>query len=131
MTRRLPCLPLLFALASACHNPAGPTVAPGTYALVSVDGAALPSPNRSHLENGTVELSPFGHAHRRVTYRFSPHPLVHEASGSYRVTGTTIELTLVESGGYVWRVHGTIEGASITLRYPHPADGETAERYER
>jgi len=131
MTRRLPWLALLYSLGAACQDPAGPTMAPGTYTLVSVDGAALPSPNRSHLENGTLELSPFGSARRRVTYRFGPQPLVHEASGSYRVTGTTIELTLVESGGHVWRVRGTIEGAAITLRYPHPADGEAAERYER
>lgn len=131
---RSPFLAVLLALTAACDDPAAPgesTVAPGVYALVSVDGDALPSPNRSFLENGTLELAPLGMVRRRVTTRFGAEPVVNESSGSYRVSGTTIELALHESNGYVWRVRGIVDSMSITLRYPHPADGETTERYER
>ena len=134
MTKRFARRALLFALAAACDDPAAPgesTVEPGVYALVSVDGAALPSPNRSALENGFLEVSPFGLVRRRVTHRYGPQPMVHESSGSYRVSGTTIELALQEPGGYLWRVRGVVDSVSITLRYPHPADGETTERYQR
>ena len=134
MTRRFLCPALLFALAAACDDPAAPgesTVEPGVYTLVSVDGAALPSPNRSALENGTLEVNPLGIVRRRVTHRFGPEPVLYESSGSFSVSGTTIELALHESNGYVWRVRGVVDGVSITLRYPHPADGETTERYER
>jgi hypothetical protein len=31
----------------------------------------------------------------------------------------------------VWRLHAVSEGARLTVRYPHPADGEVVESFRR
>lgn len=54
------------------------------------------------------------------------------ATGTYSLQRGSIELALREAGvsqAPVWRLHAVSEGAMLTVRYPHPADGEVVENF--
>jgi hypothetical protein len=56
------------------------------------------------------------------------------ASGTYRQRGNAVDFALVENvqgTRYVWRPRALLSERGLTLRYPHPADGETIEVFAR
>ncbi len=121
------------ALLAACGNGLGPADVAGTYDLQTVNGTPVPLPGAPAQVSGTITLTPFGQAERRVTYRMDAQGTLQEfvATGSFRLRGSMLELALREDG-YVWKPPAEIAGATISLRYPHPADGpDIVEAYER
>jgi hypothetical protein len=135
---------LVLAAALACGQPTGSVAAAaGTYVLASVDGCTVgtpaeqcPFPPRSWIIDGTMVLRLDGSATRAMRYRFpaDPSPRTELAVGTFTVRGSAVDFALREDGGtspYVWRNRATLSGDSLTLRYPHPADGETVEVFRR
>jgi hypothetical protein len=64
-----------------------------------------------------------------------PGPIVNRATGTYRVRGSQITLTLTEQGRTArlgrWQVSGEVQLPALVLRYPGPADGIVEERHVR
>jgi hypothetical protein len=125
-------LALTLATATACSDTAGPSAesraAAGIYVLQPTDEQYTP-------ESGTIYLMPTGKAERHVTYRFEGQPSFERvAKGTFRVEGSTLYLELVEQDTdivYTWRPMGTIDGPTLTISYPGPADGTVTEIYRR
>jgi hypothetical protein len=98
--------------------------------------ALPPHARRSWQIDGAMALSPDGRATRVVRYQLpgAAGPTAYAAAGSFRLRGATVELALREEGAPragVWHLRATLSGDSLTVRYPHPADGETTELFVR
>ena len=117
-----------------------PTV--GTYVLESVDGcapgpaAAECFPRPSWVLDGEMILRADGGVTRTMHYQFPSDPATGTVmlSGTFRRRGDVVEFALVENVGgtrYVWRPRALFSEQRLTLRYPHPADGETVEVFAR
>ena len=111
------------ALLGACGNGLGPVDVAGTYDLHAVNGTLMPLPGVPALVSGTITLSAVGQAERRVTYRVDAQGSLREfvATGSFHLRGRIPEHALREDGRE-WKPAAEIAGATLTLRYPHPAD---------
>jgi hypothetical protein len=114
----------------------------GTYVLESVDGcapgpaAAECFPRPSWVLAGEMVLQTDGSVTRTMHYEFPSDPAAGtmEVSGTYRRRGNSVDFALVETVGdsrYVWRPRALLSEHRLTLRYPHPADGETVEVFSR
>jgi hypothetical protein len=114
----------LAAVLVGCAEPLHPGHLAGTYSLQSVNGTPVPLPGVNAPVAGTITLSAFGHAERRISYTIDAQGTVQEfvATGTYQLIGSELRLALRE-GSSVWTPSATLAGSSITLAYPHPADG--------
>ncbi len=124
---------IALAVVAACADGVAPADAAGTYDLQTVNGAPVPLAGAPAVVSGSVTLTPAGAAERRVTYRMDTQGTLREfaATGTFRLRGSILELALHEDGS-VWKLTASIVGATITLRYPHPADGpDIVEAYQR
>lgn len=124
---------VLTSLLAACSGSLNPPDVSGTYALRSVNGVQVPLPGVNVLVSGAITLTPFGDAHRSVTYRIAADGTVRSfvANGSYRAQDALLQLTLHE-GTYDWHPTTSYAGGTLTLRYPAPADGpDVVEVYQR
>src|SRR5687767_6142502 len=91
----------LSAAATGCSlTPTAIATLAGRYELRSVDGRAVPVDALGGALGGDIQLSPDGRATRVVRYATSgiPGPIVARASGTYRVRGWEITMTLTEDG---------------------------------
>ena len=134
MLRRFALPAVLAILLSACERviasgPAPSEVA-GTYVMTTVNGHGPVT--------GSLSLSPFGDAVRRVHYRQSGGELSPEyiARGRFQVRADgTVDLRLREDDGrspHEWRPLARLNEGVFTLRHPDPADGpDIIETYER
>jgi len=121
------------AVVAACTNGVAPADVGGTYDLQTVNGAPLPLAGAPAAVSGSVTLTAAGAAERRVTYRMDAQGTLREfaATGTFRLRGSILELALHEDGS-VWKPTASIAGATVRLRYPHPADGaDIVETYQR
>jgi hypothetical protein len=121
------------AAVAGCHDGLAPRDVAGTYTLHSVNGTPVPLSGVNVLVSGAVTLTALGDAQRRVTYRVAADGTVREfvATGRFRVEGSVVELALTQDG-FVWRPHATLQDGTLTLTYPHPADGpDIIEAYRR
>ena len=126
-----------------CGDRLEPTPIDGTYALLSVDGCPVGTPlaqcplarGPMALE-GEMVLRPDGSVTRSVRYESGDGAGVQDvvATGTYSLQRGSVELALREadvSQASVWRLHAVSEGTMLTVRYPHPADGEVVETFRR
>jgi hypothetical protein len=126
-----------------CGDRLEPTAIDGTYALLSVDGCPVGTPlaqcplarGPMALE-GEMVLRPDGSVTRSVRYESGDGAGVQDvvATGTYSLQRGSVELALREAGvnqASVWRLHAVSEGTMLTVRYPHPADGEVVETFRR
>ena len=99
-----------FLLAAACDPTASdeaPPLAPGTYALVSIDGAPLPATEpcsafRTEEERFTVTSRRAVDYHARLTVPSTGEVRTYNAAGSYRATfDGRVEMRLAASPGGV------------------------------
>ena len=132
-------------LGLGCGETVGPiagAATAGTYVLESVDGcapgpaAAECSPRPSWALDGEMVLGADGRVTRTMRYQFPSEPAdgAVTLSGSYSLHGDVVVFALVERAGgarYTWRLRGMFSDGRLTLRYPHPADGETVEVFAR
>jgi hypothetical protein len=113
-----------------------------TYVLESVDGcapgraAAECFPRPSWVLDGEIVLRADGSVTRTMHYQFPSDPAAGllMLSGTYTRRINVVYFALVENVGgvrYVWRPRALLSGNKLTLRYPHPADGETIEVFAR
>lgn len=132
--RSLASTTIVLGLCGGCENSFTPPDVVGSYVLTSTTGAF----GRSETPvSGSLTLSMNGSAERRVSYQLDtagpPTELV--AAGSYRLSDSTVHLSLRENNGrssYVWEVVATVEsGGALRLSYPRPADGTIVETYQR
>ena len=113
-----------------------------TYHLESVDGCApgveaqqcFPRP--SWVVDGSMVLAADGSVTRTVRYQLPSDrmPVTVVATGTYSRRGNLVVFALregTEAGAYVWRPTAVLSGEVLTLRYPHPADGEIVEVFAR
>lgn len=123
----------LAALIAGCTEGLGPADVAGTYDLATVSGVPVPTTGAYPIVGGTVTLTSFGSAERRVRYRDGAAGPEREdaASGTFRREGQVLHLAL-NYGGYVWSPTAAIVGSALTIRYPNPADGpDIVELYHR
>ena len=133
---------VVLASCLGCGDRLGPAAIDGTYALVSVDGCPVGTPlaqcplarGPMALEGEMVLLD--GSVSRRVRYEGGDGAGAREvvATGTYSLQRRSIELALREAGASqasVWRLHAVSAGARLTVRYPHPADGDVVETFRR
>ena len=134
MLRRFGILAILALVLSACERvvPAGPppSEVAGTYVMTTVNGRGPVT--------GSLSLSPFGDAVRRVHYRQSSGELSPEyiARGRFQVRADgTVDLRLREDDGrspHEWRPLARLNDGVFTLRHRDPADGpDIVETYQR
>jgi len=124
---------IALVVVAACANPVVPADVAGTYDLQTVNGAPIPLAGAPAAVSGSLTLTPAGAAERRVTYRMDSQATLREvvATGTFRLRGSVLELTLLEDRS-VWKPTASIAGETVTLRYPHPADGpDIVEAYHR
>jgi len=91
----------LCAATSGCSStPTGVAPLAGRYELRSVDGRAVPVDALGGALGGDIQLGADGRVTRLVQYATSgiPGPIVTRATGTYRVRGSKITLTLTEEG---------------------------------
>lgn len=144
-SRTIGALGMTFVAFLGCGEATGPgpnTVA-GTYALASVDGCVLgtpieecPTARPPLAAAGTMELRPDRSVTRTVQYAIEGPggPQTFVTVGTYTVVGDFVILALRENAGAspnVWRPHALLKDGILTLRYPHPADGEIVEEFRR
>jgi len=121
------------AAVAGCHDGLAPRDVAGTYTLQSVNGTPVPMSGVNVLVSGALTLTALGDAERRATYRVAADGTVREfvATGGFRVKGSVVELALTQDG-YVWRPRAALQDGTLTLTYPHPADGpDIIEVYKR
>jgi hypothetical protein len=124
---------IALAVLAACADGVGPVDVAGTYDLQTVNGAPVPLAGAPAPVSGSLTLTAVGAAERRVTYRMDAQGTLRAVAttGTFRLRGSILELTLREDGS-VWKPTAAIAGATVTLRYPHPADGpDIVEVYQR
>jgi len=120
-----------------------PAVAAGTYVLESVDGCALATPaeqcpfrrNPLHVD-GTMVLGSNGQAARVIRYQLpgEASPRTDASVGTFTLRRGVVDFALreqIEEASRVWRFRATLADERLTVRYPHPADGETVEVFRR
>ena len=114
----------LTAVLAGCTERLGPSDVAGTYALETVNGMPLPLPGINAPVTGTITLTATGGAERRISYTIDEQGTVREfvATGTFQLMGSELRLTLQE-GTYLWTPSADLVGTTITLTYPHPADG--------
>jgi len=121
----------LAALLGGCTESLRPSYVTGTYVLETVNQVPVPLPGINAPVAGTITLSATGSAERRISYTIDSQGTVREfvATGTYQIIGSELQLTL-HQGSSSWTPTASIVGTSITLTYPHPADGpDIVERY--
>lgn len=134
MLRRYGIAAMLIPLLAACERGVAPGPPPsevaGTYVMTTVSGRGP--------ETGSLSLSPFGDAVRRVRYRQAGGELSaeHIARGRFLVRADgTVDLRLREDDGrapHEWRPLARLSNDVFVLRHPDPADGpDIIETYER
>ncbi len=124
---------IALAVLAACADGVGPANVVGTYDLQTVNGAPVPLAGAPAAVSGSLTLTSVGGAERRVTYRMDAQGTLREfaATGTFCLRGSILELALREDGN-VWKPTAAIAGVTVTLRYPHPADGPNiVEAYQR
>ena len=128
-----------------CGEPTGIPATPGaagTYTLESVDGcapgpaAAECFPRPSWVVEGTMVLRGDGTVTRTMRYHFPAPtgPVTVVGVGTFRLDGGAVEFALRENAGTapsIWRSRAELTAEGLTLRYPHPADGEAVEVFRR
>jgi hypothetical protein len=134
---------ILLGAGLGCGDRLEPAAIDGTYALISVDGCPVGTPlapcplARGPMAlDGEMVLRPDGSVTRSVRYERGDGAGVQAvvATGTYSLQRGSVELALREVGvsqASVWRLHAVSEGARLTVRYPHPADGEVVESFRR
>lgn len=136
------CGALLGALGCSETTGTGDPPVAGNYVLESVDGckpgveARQCSPRPSWVVDGAMVLTADGGVSRTVRYLFPSEQEVDPqvATGTYSRLGELVLFALREGGGtalHIWRSRATLSDGRLTLRYPHPADGETVEIFRR
>jgi hypothetical protein len=99
----------------------------GDYRLETVNGASVPTTGLGAVLQGEVSLWPNGTAARSVTYQLSGVAPQREfvARGTFAIDRDSIRLALVDPAypELVWRPRASLTNGTLTLRYPHPADG--------
>jgi hypothetical protein len=122
-----------------CGDSLEPGALDGTYALLSVDGCPVGTPlaecplaRGPAALQGEMVLRPDRSVTRSVRYESGGGAGVQDivATGTYSVQKGGVELALHEVGATppsVWRLHAVLEGVTLTVRYPHPADDEVVE----
>ena len=143
MTTRPLLAVMLLWTGAACGDASGPgDPTAGTYVLESVDGcapgpsAAECDPRPSYVVAGQVVLGDDGTVTRTMQYAVpgepSSDPVV--SRGTFVRWDATVTFALVQDGDenrYVWRPRAHLAEGRLTLRFPHPADGETVEVFAR
>ena len=133
--RTLPTVMMLAALTlSGCRDPTG--VGGATSAAAGIYVLQPPGENVAYgtPESGTMRLTRSGNATRDVQYRAGTGMRSYVLKGTFRVEGQTVALRLIEQtdgATYEWTPAATLDGSTLTLRYPGPADGEIIETYHR
>jgi len=134
---------LVLGACLGCGDRLGPAAIDGTYALLSVDGCPVGTPlaqcplARGPMAlQGEMVLRPDGSVTRSVRYESGDGAGVRDvvATGTYWLQRGSVEHALREAGvsqASAWRLHAVSEGATLTVRYPHPADGEVVETFRR
>jgi hypothetical protein len=129
---------IIITLASGCSSiPTAATALAGRYELRSVDGRTVPVEALGGALGGQIQLSADGRVTRVVHYATSgiPGPIVTRASGTYRVRGSQITLTLTEEGRRAQprrlQVSGEAQLPALVLRYPVRAERMVKERWMR
>lgn len=114
----------LTAVLTSCTESLRPSYVAGTYVLETVNGAPVPLPGINAPVAGAITLAVTGSAERRISYTTDAQGTVREfvATGSYQLMGSELRLAL-QQGGSLWTPSASLVGQSITLKYPHPADG--------
>ena len=115
---------VLVAALVGCAEPLRPSHVAGTYILETVNGTPVPLPGVNAPVAGTITLTAIGTAERRISYTVDAQGTVREfvATGTYQLIGSQLHLALRE-GSSLWTPSANLAGSSITLTYPHPADG--------
>jgi len=138
-------LGILVIMGLGCGETIGPldgVATAGTYVLESVDGcapgppAAECFPRPSWVLDGEMVLRADGGITRTMHYQFPSDPAAGTVmvSGTYNRRSNVVHFALVEEvagARYVWRPRALLSEHGLTLRYPHPADGETVEIFSR
>jgi hypothetical protein len=129
---------LLVAVAVGCSStPTGLSALAGRYELRSVDGRSVPVDALGGALGGELQLGADGRVTRVVQYARSgiPGPIITRATGTYRVRGSQITLSLTEQGRRArlgpWQLNGQVRLPAVVLRYPGRADAPVEERYVR
>jgi hypothetical protein len=121
----------------------GPTAIAGTYGLVSVDGCVVGTPvgqcpfaRRPAALDGSMLLGVDGSGTRTVRFagESGSGPQTVIAIGTYTLRGHNVSFALRDPASAfpsVWLARAELEGDGLTVRYPHPADGEVVEEFRR
>ena len=132
------CFAALCAGASSCSSTrTGVAALAGRYELRAVDGRTVPVDALGGAFGGEIQLGANGRVTRVVRYATSgiPGPIVTRASGTYRIRGSQIMLTLTEEGrtSRIRRrqVSGEVQLPALVLRYPGRANEMVEERWVR
>lgn len=126
---------LLAALAvAACGDALGPADAAGTYHLQLADPPAADPGYRASA--GTLVLGADGRAAWHVEYAQAGRGAVaYDYRGTFVLRRDSVHLALTQPSARtegVWRPAGVRQGALLTFRYGHPADGpDIIEVYRR
>jgi hypothetical protein len=136
--RTLGAAALVMAPALGCSStPAGVAALAGRYELRTVDGRPVPVDALGGALAGELQLSADGRVTRVVQYATSgvPGPIVNRATGTYRVHGSQVTLSLAEEGRTArlarWQVRGEVRLPTLVLRYPRPGEWMVEELYVR
>lgn len=125
-------LGILLSVVAGCSDTTGASGATRAAAGVYI---FQPSGQQYEPESGRIVLLPMGKAERRVSYLAEGQPDYELVStGTFRVEGSTVHLELVQQDTdfpYTWRTDATLDGPTLTLGYPGPADGWITETYRR
>jgi hypothetical protein len=120
---------------SGCHDSTGPDAATAAAAGIYVLQPSSSGGGYGAPLSGTMYLAPSGQVERRAFYPSATGGTTESVmNGTFRVHGTSVELRLLEvTGGttYPWSPPATLEGHTLTLSYPGPADGQVTETYNR
>jgi hypothetical protein len=125
-------------LAAGCSStPTGVAELAGRYELRSVDGRSLPDDRLGGVISGELVLTASGRVTRTVIHARSglPEPATIRYTGTYRVRGSTIMLSIASDGSPVttrWQVNGEVRApTTVLLRFPGPVDAAIEEIYVR
>jgi hypothetical protein len=123
----------LVVLLAGCTEPLRPSHVTGMFVLESANEAPVPVPGINAPVAGIITLTASGGAERHISYTIDSLGTVREfvATGTYQLMGSELRLALRE-GTSVWTPSANLVGTTITLTYPHPADGpDIVERYRQ
>jgi hypothetical protein len=123
----------LTAVLGGCSAPLRPSFVTGTYVLETVNQVPVPLPGINAPVAGTITLTASGTAERHISYTIDSQGAVREfvATGTYQLSHSELRLAL-QQGSSLWTPSASLVGTTITLTYPHPADGpDIVERYRQ